>query len=166
MKSFNKWKSDLTFGEKYEAELIKLLKPTKYKTHPNCPFKSYDLKIYNEENKKVYLEVKADRMTHRTNNICIEYSHKDEPSGIYATKADFYAYFVIKGDNEYDLYLIPTKYILELIREKKYHKNINGGDGFRCRMFLFNNQLFSKFCFQYDDLACLDNSKILFTENN
>ena len=43
-------------------------------------------------NKKI--EVKRDRLAHKTGNIFIEYESRGKPSGIATSKADFYAYYI------------------------------------------------------------------------
>ena len=136
------FKKDLEFGKKYELKLIEILKPTKYKIKEGC-FKPYDIKIY-EGNHKIYYEVKTDRYTNKTNNVCIEHECSNKPSGINTTRADFYAYFVVKPDGQ-DLYIIPTIYIKEIIEKKLYHKNISGGDGLRSKFYLFNKNIFDAY---------------------
>jgi hypothetical protein len=137
------FKNDLVFGQNFELELINILKPTQYKISKGC-FKPYDIKIC-EGSKTLYYEVKSDRYTHTTGNVCIEYLCSNQPSGIQTTISNFYAYFVVKPDDKYDLYIIPTDYIIDLINKKKYHKNISGGDNYRAKFYLFKIELFEKF---------------------
>ena len=45
----------------------------------------------------------------------------------------------------FDLYIIPTIKIRELIEEKKYKRSLLGGDFNRSRMYLFDITLFSDY---------------------
>ncbi|WP_461589774.1 hypothetical protein, partial [Winogradskyella sp.] len=56
--------------------------------------------------------------------------------------AGFYGYFEIINDMIYNLYLIPTKKIKKLIKSKKYHRQLKGGDRKASRFFLFDKNLF------------------------
>ena len=134
---------DLKFGKKYEIELLKYLDYESYDFVDGL-FKDYDLKI-NINQKSTTYEVKADRITYKTNNIAIEYECSKKKSGILTTKADFYAYFIIKPNDNYDLYIIPTKDIEAFIKEKQYKRIVNGGDNFNSKMFLFDINIFKNF---------------------
>ena len=137
------FKSDLEFGNKYEQEFIKYLGYDDYKIMIGY-FKEYDVEI-TIDNVITYFEVKADRLTHKTNNICIEYECNNKASGITTTKANHYGYFEIINDNEYKLYVIPVDVIKKNINKKLYHRCINGGDGFKSKFYLFNKGIYSKY---------------------
>ena len=134
---------DLKFGKKYEIELLKYLDYESYDFVDGL-FKDYDLKI-NINQKSTTYEVKSDRITYKTNNIAIEYECSKKKSGILTTKADFYAYFIIKPNDNYDLYIIPTKDIKAFIKEKKYKRIVNGGDNYNSKMYLFDINIFKNF---------------------
>jgi|TARA_R110000868_G_scaffold365726_1_gene628610 hypothetical protein len=73
-------------------------------------------------NKKV--EVKRDRVAHKTGNIFIEYESRNKPSGISTSKSDFYAYYISDV-----CILISTEKLKDICR--KYlntNKDIKGGD--------------------------------------
>lgn len=136
------FKRDLKFGEKYQHELISILKPKKFKIMEGN-FKEYDLIIYDTID--TYFEVKADRLSYKTNNLCIEYECNNKPSGITTTTADFYAYFIVSPTDDYELYIISVSDIKEMIKQKKYLKNINGGDKNRSSFYIFSKSLFKKY---------------------
>ena len=69
--------------------------------------KEYDIIVKHNTNETEY-EIKADRLSYKTGNVCIEIANSGRPSGITSTKSDYWGYFVIKPDG-YDLYLIPTE---------------------------------------------------------
>jgi hypothetical protein len=137
------FKNDLKFGKKYEMELLKYLDYDIYKTKDGL-FKEYDLKIY-KNNKSIRYEVKADRLSYKTNNIAIEYECSKKDSGITKTTSKYYAYFIIKPNDNYDLYIIPTKDIKTFIKENKFIRIVLGGDNYNSKMYLFNVNIFKNF---------------------
>lgn len=135
--------TDLEFGEKYEIELLKYLDYEKFKK-PKGNFKPYDIKIY-KDGKKIKYEVKADKLTYKTGNIAIEYQCNNKLSGIATTKAKYWAYFIIKDDESYDLFIIPKSVIEKSIENKEYKRIVSGGDGYRARLYLFDMDLFKNY---------------------
>ena len=118
------FQQDLQFGQRWEDIFIQqFAKHNSILYRPKGYFREFDVEIDG-----IRYEVKADKRTHSTNNVCIEYEHTGKPSGISTTTADFYIYFVISPDNSYVVYKIPTHYIRELIDAKKYHRVIHNYD--------------------------------------
>ena len=134
---------DLELGNKYEKDFVKDLRPEDYKIM-NGKFKEYDIEIY-KYGKTKYYEVKSDRFTHKTGNFCIEYECNSNESGITSTTSDYYVYYVIKPNNEHDIYVIPTRKIRRLIKKQEYKKDISGGDGYRSRFYLFDKDKFEEY---------------------
>ena len=137
------FKNDLEFGQSYELELLKYIDYDKY-IQSQGKFKPYDIKIYKNDKITRY-EVKSDRITYYTGNITIEYECFNNPSGIATTRAKYYAYFVVKPNNSYDLYIIPVKKIKQYIERKKYLKISSGGDYHLSKFYLFNKSKFQKY---------------------
>jgi hypothetical protein len=137
------FKTDLEFGNKYEQEFIKYLGYDDFKIMEGY-FKEYDVEI-NIDNKIIYFEVKADRLTKKTNNICIEFQCNNIPSGITTTKANHYAYYEVIDETKHNLYIIPTNTIKKNIMNKTYNKIIYGGDNGKSRFYLFNKDIYSKY---------------------
>lgn len=135
------FKKDLEFGQLYERIFIEHEKLQNYKLSEG-KFKEYDI-IDNDNNIKY--EVKTDRLSHKTGNICIEYECNNKPSGINTTQADYYIYFVL--DNEdYTIYKIPVEKIKLMINDKSLKlKSVKGGDGFRSSLYLFKVHLFNEY---------------------
>jgi len=103
MKHSSSFTHDLNFGEKAEDWLNEMFSNGKL------------------------IEVKNDRLVHKTGNIFIEYESRGKPSGLSTTTANYWIYRM----NELDIaFIIPTdklkKICREYIKEKKYIKN--GGD--------------------------------------
>jgi len=143
MKNFYK---DLKFGHKYESELATYLKPY-YKNinviKEKCKY--YDIICYTENDKEETYEVKSDRISFKTGNIAIEYKCSNKDSGIMVTKANFYAYYIIKNETEFDLYIIPTEEIKNKINSKDYKRTLKGGDGWKSEMYLFDLTVFKDY---------------------
>ena len=136
---------DLLLGKKYEVILLDYLDKDEYdevEFAPNQRFVEWDVKLKRGQLEAKY-EVKADRLTAKTGNFCIEYECAGQPSGISTTQADYYAYFVLDGSHQ-DLYLIPVARIKELIAQGAY-KKMNGGDGYRSRFYLVPKATFVEY---------------------
>jgi hypothetical protein len=139
--------SDLKLGQKYEQKLLELLPYDTYthkvgyskkKNIEEDGFnKNYDLTITKDGITTKY-EVKSDRRAINTLNIALEFECRRKPSGIMTTEADIYAYFIIKPDDLFDLYLIPVEDLKNMITEKKYKRFVNGGDGWLSKMYLMS----------------------------
>lgn len=132
------WLSDLALGERYQTEAMRLLGDGVFEDSPKgVVFSDWDFK-YNG----VPYEVKADRLAHRTGNLCIEYQHSLKPSGIAVTKAEWWFYFVLRGDS-YTCYKIPTSVIKErMVGCRKWHT-----DGGNCLFYLVPASQFSDYIF-------------------
>ncbi len=137
-----KFNSDLKFGQSYEKEFIKIMGFKSYEHETTKAIKEYDIIVKHNGNESKY-EIKADRLSHKTGNVCIEIAYCGRPSGITATKSDYWGYFVIKSDG-YDLYVIPTEELKEMVYSKEY-KNIRGGDGKKSDLVLIPIHHFEKF---------------------
>lgn len=122
------WKKDLKFGQQYELIALKYLDFKEYTL--NIDYR-YDLLLDN----KIKIEVKADRLAHKTNNLAIEFECFDKPSGIYISEADYYIYFIVKPNNEYTVYKIKTDDLKEKIKDCII---VRGGDMKASKMYLLN----------------------------
>lgn len=128
--------NDLKLGQKYENKLLQILSYDSF--NHQCGYcKEYDLTI-TKDNITTKYEVKSDRMAINTNNIAIEFECNSKPSGITTTHALIYAYFIIKPDDLFDLYLIPVEDLKKMINEKKYKRLVKGGDKWLSRMYLIS----------------------------
>ena len=132
--------SDLRFGHKYENIFVNTyLKNSDDVIRPPGLFSPYDIFSQGKT-----FEVKADRMAFKTGNMAIEASCSGKASGINITEADFWAYFIVISEEEHELYLIPTKFIKDLIEIKQFNP-IRGGDGGRAEMYLISINHFKTF---------------------
>lgn len=134
---------DLRFGQKYEKLLISLIPHDSHIL--TCGYcKEYDFKLIKDDITTIY-EVKADRRAYNTRNMTLEFECNGKPSGIQTTISDIYAYFVCKPMEAYDLYLIPTNDLRQMIVEKKYKRLVHGGDGYKSHMYLIGLELLDKY---------------------
>jgi hypothetical protein len=126
--------SDLALGVMYEDEYIKMRNFTKVHHPIDKAFTDYDFK--NLETQLTY-EVKADRMTCKTGNIFVEFECSGKPSGIMATKADFWIHFICKYNNlKCDEYVkIKVDNLKELIKNNNL-KVKNGGDNYNAKGYI------------------------------
>lgn len=136
--------NDLKFGQSYEAEAIQYYINTGFilidnSINKGC-FRDYDF-IVSKGDENLKIEVKADRLAHKTGNICIEYECNGKPSGIETTKADNYIYYIVNSNT----YNIPVKVIKEYIKNRKYIRVVKGGDRYASNMYLFKINLFNNY---------------------
>lgn len=135
---------DLAFGNIYEKKLVELLDNDDFKIMKGY-FPFYDVEIIKEEVTTKY-EVKTDRISYKNNCILIEYFCSNKPSGIFVTTADYYAYFIVKPHEVYDLYLIPVELLFKLIKNKEYINDITSKNK-NSKMYVFNLDLFLEYKF-------------------
>ena len=143
----NTFNADLPFGKKYEEKLLNYLPNVFSHSYSSGKCKAYDVKVITNEGAEVLYEVKADRFTERTGNICVEFSCRGQKSGITTTEADYYAIFVVQNmkGKENNLYIVETEYIRKLIQDSKYHKIMDCGYEKKSRCYLFSEKLFTSF---------------------
>ena len=134
---------DLEFGNIYEKKLVDIIPNDSYIIKEGY-FPYYDVEI-TKDNIKTKYEVKADRCAYKTANIAIEFKCNGLPSGISKTQADYYAYYIIKPYNLFELYIIPTQIIKDKINSLEYKRTIFGGDNKSSEMYIFGLNLFDEY---------------------
>jgi hypothetical protein len=143
----SKFNNCLKQGNFYEEELKKYVSCDTFETSKSLKnFKDWDVKT--TKNDKVLLfEVKSETNASKTGNICIEFSNSNMPSGINATKADYWVHYVIhdKDNNVYDIYIIPTNELKTIIKNKQYFRAMRGGDGGRAEFYLVKISTIQKY---------------------
>lgn len=153
----NTFHNSLKFGEAYERIMNEMYAPMYARTElppPDVPFKPWDRRYIemltdeegNEYEDATTFECKVDTITIRTKNIAIEYQCSGVDSGINATEADVWVYFVHSPEDlAIDYYTIPTPVIREMIEAKQYHREAPGGDNNNAMMYLFRQDLFAEY---------------------
>lgn len=129
-----KFRRDLERGKKYEKIALSYFKYEKV-YFPKGKCKEYDFIL----DDKIKIEVKSDRLASSTGNLAIEYKCNGKPSGIFASEADYYIYFINYQEHD-DCYKIPLKDLKDICR--KQGRKISGGDGNRSRMYLVKKEHF------------------------
>ena len=133
----------LEFGHIYEKKLMEFIPYDSYIIREGL-FSAYDVKV-NYMGDKIRYEVKADRMAHKTGNMVIEFESNGVPSGISVTRARYYAYFVVKPYDLFDLYVIPVKVIKQYIMDSKYKRILKGGNKQLSHMYVFAIDTFKEY---------------------
>lgn len=133
--------TDLQFGNKFQAEYIKTMIPTPL----NIEIMEGYYKEYDFIADGIKYEVKSDRMTFATGNICIEYECSGKPSGISLSTADFWIYIVLDKQQIVETYKIPSSFIKSQIEAKTYTRECKGGDNWKCKLYLFKKSMFDSY---------------------
>lgn len=134
---------DLSFGKIYEKKLLDFVKHDKYNIKEGY-FPYYDVEITNNNETKTY-ECKADRIGYKTGNMTIEFEHNGRNSGINITTSDYYAYFVVRPYNVFELYIIPTQQLKDDIANKLYKRVVIGGSNKKTKMYMFDFDIYNKY---------------------
>jgi len=146
------FKDCLKLGFHYEELAVNYFKSIGYNHILDSNYKNkcseYDILI-SKDNIEKKIEVKSDRLSSKTGNIFIEYECNSKPSGITTSESDLYIYFIIKNIG-YDMYIIPTNGLRELIKDKKYFRVVSGGDKNYSKGYLF--KLFQLSKYKYIDM--------------
>jgi hypothetical protein len=142
---FNK---DLPIARKTEEEVAGLLLKNngdKIKEIIHNDDNKYDLKVVLKNGESITVEVKEDFTCERTSNVGVEYECRGKPSGIATSRADLYMYKIHEPSGTISFYLLDTKDLKTAIREKKYFRQVSGGDaGSDSKNFLFKLDVFKK----------------------
>lgn len=96
------------------------------------------------------IEAKYDMMSQFTKNIAIEYhnSKKNSPSGIFVTKADFWAIILpMKGEKQ--LWMAPTKAVIDFLLHNDPVKIIHAGGDDNADLFLYKKDVILPAVFTY-----------------
>ena len=164
----NTFKADLEFSNKYENELISLMKGhVKAETSQDKgKFSDWDVCFTFADGHTETHEVKCDRNGYKTGNVVVEYECNDKPSGIATSKADYYTFFIISPDGGYTCIILETQHVRNQIAAKKYTRIIDMGQRHNTgKLYLFNiDTLVGDCCFDGGDSS--DNSDSEETNNN
>jgi len=120
-KNMPQFQNDLSFGKEWENTVAFLLQKRGFGVRPIEGYdKEKDIVV------EIPIEVKCDRLVHKTGNFAIEYRYKGQNSGILATKALFWVIC-----DEKDCYLVQTSVLRQKMREMQEMKRllvVKGGD--------------------------------------
>ena len=118
----------LSFGNHYAKRALNCYAKGREVEIKEGFFKEYDALIFGYEVPEK-VEVKTDTYAHRYKSFFIEYTYKNNPSGIQTTEADTWLHVCWKPDGSFDCYAIPIQRLRDgLLDERVYEKW--GGDGY------------------------------------
>jgi len=112
MNNTEHFKKCLDVGHYYEKKSINiLLKHNFIKIKNDYKYNPYyDLRAF-ENNRRVYIEVKYNKLTHKTNKIFLECCKRNlQPSGISITRAHYYIFF-----SYYKYWIVETDKVKQLL---------------------------------------------------
>ncbi len=91
------------------------------------------------------IEVKSERgVWYNSGNIAIEYESYGKPSGIAATESDYWFHNLCLGDTTFATLVFKTDVLRNIINQLDHIRSVNGGDGYKSKMYLLNlEKLFS-----------------------
>jgi len=91
------------------------------------------------------IEVKSERgVWWKSGNIAIEYESYGKPSGIQATESDYWFHNLCLGDTTFATLVFRTDVLKNIIGQLDHIRSVNGGDGYKSKMYLLNlEKLFS-----------------------
>lgn len=133
---------DLEFGKIYEHKLTQLIDNDSHRIVQGY-FPYYDVEL-TKNNVTLKYEVKADRVAYNTGQMSIEFECNNKNSGINVTQADYYAYYVVRPYNLFELYIIPVEVIKEKINLKQYKRIVIDKKSSR---YIFSTGAFSQYKF-------------------
>lgn len=127
-------------GRSGEEMVIQLLNNANLEAAKNNDLaKKYDYDVMFKIGKVTKtIEVKFDYMAVKTGNLCLEYhnSKKDEPSGIFVTKADFWCQIILDDTNP-TIWISSVKKLKAFIESNTPHKTIKSGGDKNANLFLY-----------------------------
>jgi len=147
MSSFLKSKDLGDYAEKEVEKLFSFMGMTSKSNNIE-----YDLLV--EYDRPFSLEIKYDIYAAKSGNIAIEYfnTKKNKPSGIMASKADFWIYYL----GEDSIYFITLKKLIEFTQKEQPFRLVEGGDKNAALMLYKKDHILSSFT----NLVGLNNNDI------
>lgn len=135
------FKSSQQLGKEAEDFVIKLFTRHKYEVSRNedkDTRSEYDLAVSISPKKKVYIEVKLDKMAAQTQNLCIEYYNPktQKDSGINITKANIYSYTLL-DDGNHTVWFSNVNKLKDYLKNTKPKKVINKGGDNNASLYLY-----------------------------
>lgn len=139
----NLFQEKLSIANKTEREVANLLSVRGASNFEFCNDSRWDIKC-EKDDEIITLEVKEDFQCQQYNNIAVEFSSRDKPSGIEVTKAEYFVY-VIHTKSGIKYLLFKTDKLKKMISDKRYSRIASGKDtdGNFNKFYLFP---YEKFC--------------------
>ena len=131
--------TDLKQGQDTEDKFIELLKE-KYnyiqfwKPIGNFPF--FDIAAVNKKGKIITFEIKSDKRSDETGNVCFELRYNKKYSGVITSSADYVVYYLFEDNNYYQYETNDLRRFLWQNEDSKKFKVLNGGDKYKSKLLL------------------------------
>lgn len=129
----------LALGKIYEQKLKEVFEHDTFEVMEGH-FPDYDA-VITHNGESITFESKADTYAKYYQSIAIEFSYKDNPSGIETTKADYWVHWIVGTD---ELFIIPT-YKLRKIIKKVNPSWKSGGDGYNSNIYILDMKYINKY---------------------
>jgi hypothetical protein len=122
------FRKDHKIARKTERQIADYLVAKGYEFIDECNNADYDIRMRTPSGDVITIEIKEDFSCQRTGNVGLEYHCRGKPSGISVSKADFYLYKVHEPNGEKNMYIIKTSELKEMVENKLWFREVNGGD--------------------------------------
>lgn len=122
------FRKDLGIARKTERQIADYLVSKGYEFIDECDNADYDIRMKTPSGDVITIEIKEDFTCRKTGNVGLEYHCRGKPSGISVSKADFYLYKVHEPSGEKNMYIIKTSELKEMVENKLWFREVNGGD--------------------------------------
>ncbi len=122
------FRQDHKIARKTERQIADYLVSKGYEFIDECNNADYDIRMKTPSGDVITIEIKEDFSCRKTGNVGLEYHCRGKPSGISVSKADFYLYKVHEPNGEKNMYIIKTSELKEMVENKLWFREVNGGD--------------------------------------
>jgi hypothetical protein len=122
------FRQDHKIARKTERQIADYLVSKGYEFIDECNNSDYDIRMKTPSGDVITIEIKEDFSCRKTGNVGLEYHCRGKPSGISVSKADFYLYKVHEPNGEKNMYIIKTSELKEMVENKLWFREVNGGD--------------------------------------
>lgn len=133
--------ADLDYGNRIQQKVLEEYYPYPYREMQGN-FKDWDVIVFRNNEIQTF-EFKADRRAAQTGNLAIETLCNKKPSGISATKADYWIHCVCDGDTVLEVYEIPVKTLSDMVCWGAY-ECIRDCDNGKNVMYIFKKEKFAQ----------------------
>ena len=132
---------DLEYGNRIQQKVLEEYYPYPYRVMEDY-FPYWDVVVF-RDGKHQFFEFKADRRAANTGNLAIETLCNKKPSGISATKADYWIHCVCVGDTVLEVYEIPVKTLSQMVIRNDWDSIRECDDG-KNVMYIFKKEKFAQ----------------------
>jgi hypothetical protein len=150
MNLYQKFKVDLDHSAIYEIYTKTLFEEIGWQFIQYNTDKDYDIMMYNKQKEVKLIEVKSDNKSFYTPNVVFEYESYGKPSGIKATKADYWVHILPSLGEVWFIKVPQLRQIIKaynpevLIDSPDCWSPVQAGDGKNTKCYKWNRKSFAK----------------------